>query len=105
MNNNLKKLLLCLKWDIDNIENLNDKRDYLSGRVADIQEQVKNCSIPFVSNWVAVTESMPEKYKDYLVVDSGDTIVGWLTDEEWTSETGVLTNVTHWCEIPKPPCC
>ena len=50
MNNDLKKLLLCLKWDIDNIENLNDKRDHLSGRVADIQEQVENCSIPLVSN-------------------------------------------------------
>lgn len=49
MSNDLKKLVLCLKWDIDNIEDLNNKRDYLSGRVADIQELVKNCSIPNVS--------------------------------------------------------
>ena len=49
MNNDLKKLLLCLKWDVDNIEDLNNKRDYISSRIADIQELVKNCSIPNVS--------------------------------------------------------
>jgi len=48
MNNDLKKLLLCLRWDVDNIEDLNNKRDYISGRIADIQELVKKCAIPYV---------------------------------------------------------
>ena len=35
---NIPKRLLCLKWDIDNIEDLNDKRKYLSKRVEELQE-------------------------------------------------------------------
>ena len=45
MENDLKKLILCLKWDVDNIEDLNTKRAYLSDRISDIQELVKNCNI------------------------------------------------------------
>lgn len=63
MNNDLKKLLLCLKWDVDNIEDLNNKRDYISGRIADIQGLVKNCSIQSVSGcFIAEAEKKCNEY-------------------------------------------
>ncbi len=36
--NDLQKLLLCLEWDLSNIEDLNAKKDYLLNRLHHIQE-------------------------------------------------------------------
>ena len=54
MNNEIstEKRLYCLKWDLLNIEDLNEKREYLANRVFEIEQSLvsKNESLHLVSN-------------------------------------------------------
>ncbi len=62
-----------------------------------------------VIRWVAVSEQEPPLYAgDLLIAWKGHTRIGWYQNHTklwWFSTTDAVDNgVTHWAEIPKPPC-
>ena len=77
------------------------------------EELVKNCTIPRVINWVAVTERMPPRPdEDYLVVmrnknkEGGialQDIKNFTSDGTWVGGNN-WENVVAWAELPEPPC-
>ena len=87
---------------------------------------VKDCFIPDVNNWVACDERLPEHLQTVWLANKEkqwvclgclvDTNEGW----HWAESNGVIyvdeckivsecesddLDVTHWCALPKPPCC
>lgn len=66
----------------------------------------KQCAIDSVIHWVSMSERTPHQHHArFLVYDEHNNLqfqtwyqptdVGWWGDNPW---------VTHWAEIPKPPC-
>ena len=64
---------------------------------------------PLVINWVAITEKMPESGQCVLIYskDGGVAEGAWIRDkgyfEQWRWNC-VQKGVTHWAELPMPPC-
>ena len=88
--------------------------DYLTFQYEEIDRMVddidkivnENNVIPPVSNWVEVSEP-PTVNHFYLVYDkeSGAITKALYNNGEWhTVEEGFDENITHWKELPKPPC-
>ena len=64
------------------------------------------CAIQNVNNWVAVKDQLPpNENKKYLVVRDGNVEFDkWIfngTEGFWWDYMGI----THWMQIPEPPCC
>lgn len=62
-----------------------------------------------VIRWVAVTEQEPPLYAGDLLICWKDKVrVGWYQNHTklwWFSVTDAVDRgVTHWAEMPKPPC-
>lgn len=69
------------------------------------EDLVKNCFIPNVMQWVAVSERLPELEGRYLCMRKYKRIVSIENfypehPENWLKFTGV----THWMPIVEPPC-
>ena len=67
-------------------------------------EQLALCN---VSNWVACKDKLPLYYDSYLVVWQNDVLQLFFDEKEkiWhTNEMEEYKNVTHWMELPEPPC-
>lgn len=67
---------------------------------------VKQCAIHGVIHWVSMNDKKPSKHRGrYLIYDEEGNMEfeTWyrLIDAEYWGEN---TMVTHWAEIPKPPC-
>lgn len=85
-----------------------------------------NCAIFDVNNWVACDDRLPEHLQTVWLANKEkqwvclgclvDTNEGW----HWAESNGVIyvdegkivsecesddLDVTHWCALPKPPCC
>lgn len=64
---------------------------------------------PAVINWVAITEKMPESgFCILLYSKSGGVAEGsWIGEkghfEQWRWNS-IKDDVTHWAELPEPPC-
>lgn len=69
---------------------------------------LNECYVPDI-NWVAVTEKMPESGQCVLLYskDGGVAEGAWISAkghfEQWRWSC-VQNGVTHWAELPKPPC-
>ena len=78
-----------------------------------IQNIVEKLSIHDVINWVAVSEKLPTRMdEDYLVVVKNknkpngiylEDIGNFSSDGIWIKQN-TWEDVTHWRELPKPPC-
>jgi hypothetical protein len=60
------------------------------------------------SDWIPVTERMPEPYEDVLLVDTSGYIDRGIYHEEvkkwfWTSGIMRPFEATHWQPLPAPP--
>jgi hypothetical protein len=59
------------------------------------------------SDWIPVTERMPELYKGVLAVVDGTTIdkIAFLSDDGnfYEAHNYRIKNVTHWQPLPAPP--
>jgi len=68
-------------------------------------QQKLQSSIDAVMQWVAVTERLP-KDKQYVIVTNGKQVI--MAQYYKYSQKFVLADkeifVTHWMELPKPPC-
>ena len=55
--------------------------------------------------WIPVTERLPEKMKDVLVIRMhGEPDIEFLFyDGTWVGDTEGKQDVTHWMPLPKPP--
>ena len=61
-----------------------------------------------VQEWISVTERLPEKGEESVLIASrwGEVDIGWCEDSRWRSE---FVNeyedgeVTHWMPLPNPP--
>jgi hypothetical protein len=102
----LHRLITTLK----NEEGLSDYGvTLLEGYAVGLETVVKNCSIPAVIHWVAITEKMPESGQCVLLYSpkSGVGEGAWISAkghfEQWRWNA-ILTNVSHWAELPQPPC-
>lgn len=77
----------------------------LCDRLIELQEQVKNCSIPNVMQWVAFDfmkiETRPQKYGKYLVTRK-DGKIHW---ETWNGSGWAYNHneIRYWAVI-QPPC-
>jgi hypothetical protein len=102
----LHRLITTLK----NEEGLSDYGvTLLEGYAVGLETVVKNCSIPAVIHWVDITEKMPESGQCVLLYSpkSGVGEGAWISAkghfEQWRWNA-ILTNVSHWAELPEPPC-
>lgn len=57
------------------------------------------------SKWIPVTERLPERMKDVLVIRMhGDPDIEFLFyDGTWVGDTEGKKDVTHWMPLPEPP--
>ena len=72
------------------------------------EEQGKKFTLSVVSKWVAVEEKLPLKDGDYIVFEDGVVFEACYYKEKniWIDyEVTTYKDVTHWKELPKPPCC
>jgi hypothetical protein len=60
-----------------------------------------------VSNWVAVIDKLPpNKNKKYLVIRDGEIeICKWMYRSGGKGYWWNYLGITHWMELPEPPCC
>lgn len=70
-----------------------------------LEQQLKNCNLQNVINWVAV-DIPPKVDYFYLVYDKTyGAISKALYDGEFHLVEGLEdTEITHWAHLPKPPC-
>lgn len=70
------------------------------------QAETKPCTIHGVSNWVAVMDELPpNENKKYLVIRGGEIeICKWMYRENGRGYWWNYLGITHWMELPKPPC-
>ncbi|MCP4355239.1 MAG: DUF551 domain-containing protein [Proteobacteria bacterium] len=60
-----------------------------------------------VINWVAIKDYLPTKDDDYLVCEDGFVFDAGYSKEYKGFHDHITTrykDVTHWAELPKPPC-
>jgi len=60
-----------------------------------------------VINWVAIKDDLPTKDDDYLVCEDGFVFDAGYSKEYKGFHDHITTrykDVTHWAELPKPPC-
>jgi hypothetical protein len=72
----------------------------------DVKKIAAQCAIQNVNNWVAVKDQLPpDESKRYLVVRDGNVEFDkWIFNGKkgfWWDYIGI----THWMQIPEPPCC
>ena len=71
------------------------------------KEKEKQCAIDGVIHWVSMSESEPPPKKARYLVCKED---GEMEFQNWYCPNGRgwwynnITEITHWAEIPKPPC-
>ena len=67
----------------------------------------KPCTIHGVSNWVAVIDELPpNENKKYLVIREGEIeICKWMYRENGRGYWWNYLGITHWMQLPEPPCC
>lgn len=61
-----------------------------------------------MSEWISVSEKLPEKLDEYIVMIKGAKVPTALwynpNGELWkTEELGIKYPVTHWMPLPEPP--
>ena len=81
-----------------------DKRFLYESLIDAINEAL---DISSVSNWVACKDKLPLYYDSYLVVWQNDVLQLFFDEKEkiWhTNDMEEYKNVTHWMELPEPPC-
>lgn len=67
-----------------------------------INETEVNAVLPLVSNWVAITDALPNANEEVLTI----TADGWYRLMTYGSTGSRFpSQVTHWMHLPKPPCC
>lgn len=66
-------------------------------------EAVKNnAALPHVSNWVAITDALPNANEEVLTITED----GWYRVMTYGSTGSRFpSQVTHWMHLPKPPWC
>lgn len=77
------------------------------------EDLVKNCFIPNVINWVAVSDSLPDHLEKVIMYgkrteyNEPEIITGVLNKagglNDWNTYGIIMHEVTHWARI-KPPC-
>jgi len=87
-----------------------NKKDFAKQIVSAMHELeqivVNDCVIPDVSNWVAIKDQLPPDVTEkYMVLRNGEIEFDkWIFDGNkgyWWNYMGI----THWMQIPEPPCC
>jgi len=69
------------------------------------EDLVKNCFIPNVMQWVVAKEQQPsDETKQYLVLRDGNVEFDTWYHRDGKSYWYNYLGITHWAEIPKPPC-
>ncbi len=64
------------------------------------EQAVKLYTLPHVSNWVAITESLPKANEEVLTI----TTDGWYRVMTYGSMGSKFpSQVTHWMPLPEPP--
>lgn len=58
-----------------------------------------------MSDWIPVTERLPDNQENVLCDDEGRVVVGYYTDEEvgWHDVHNYRIYPTHWMPLPEPP--
>ena len=70
------------------------------------KEIEKALIIQGVSNWVAVEEKLPRKYENVIIRNENNIVTtDQISDNGWVFEELTKVKVTHWQNLPKPPCC
>ena len=69
----------------------------------------KQLTKPAVIHWVAITEKMPESgFCILLYSKSGGVAEGaWNESKQYFEQwkwNAIINDVTHWAELPEPPC-
>tara|TARA_R110002020_G_scaffold463108_1_gene683007 strand:+ start:90 stop:341 length:252 start_codon:yes stop_codon:yes gene_type:complete len=74
--------------------------------------KTKQCTIPSVINWVAVTYKLPEEVRAVLVYSECCEVcwhmnIAEIEEGKWFesgSGEDLKLQPTHWAELPEPPC-
>ena len=106
---------------MDNIENYRDalravqnkeieQRKTIKKLLQDREELKKQLALYGVINWVACKDEIPLRRRVlmYMVKKNVKAIIigGYTEENGWMSKGEKFTNneITHWAELPKPPC-
>lgn len=112
MPNTREKLIEVLKECFDNGLNFEESADHLIANGVRLEE--KQATSDQTSNWIPVTERLPEG--ECLAVSMitgpayGEMLIGYVaevsildTGYECEGDGVILPNVTHWMPLPTPP--
>ena len=72
-----------------------------------VEWMAKQLALLRVSNWVACKDKLPSYYDSFLVVWQKDVLQLFFDPKEkiWhTHDMEEYKKVTHWMELPEPPC-
>ena len=93
------------KYTVENNLALRTASDSLL--IAFDQAVAKALRIGYVINWVACKDELPKNNGDYLVCKDGFVFdAGYSVEHKHFHDYEVTLHedVTHWAELPKPPC-
>ena len=92
------------------IDGVNSKEQAIEEIAAYIRWREEQLAATAVSDWVAVTDSLPKEFKHRMSADvltiAGNKMSVKCYDYElmrWSGSPHVT--VKYWMELPKPPCC
>jgi len=114
------KLLVEFELDESWEAYITDNEERLNNLVKSQLEGVKtrvveNLDLQNVTNWVAVKDKLPNHDQNVLVYNLNHIALGYVQNEyshnpvklekrEFKHCSGLDWEITHWCELPKPPC-
>ena len=94
-----------LKLHIADLNNLVADSDAKRSRIIDLEDELESL-IPSVINWVACKDALPKHETDVICYCLDFEVrVGRKTGDFWFIDGYSLPqDITHWQELPDPPC-
>jgi hypothetical protein len=79
--------------------------------MTDKNTQTEQCTIPSVMHWVAVEDRLPNEHEDVMVYCYGNRKSKHFPNLQFMKQSSFYNgefecteDVTHWAELPEPPC-
>ena len=86
---------------------INDMFNQMKHKIDKAESELNKLTMPVVSNWVAVKDSLPLVVGFYTVHKPTKPYVLGLyfdSDQNFRYDKQVHKNITHWQKLPEPPC-